>query len=72
MTSLRSLETRHALLRDERMKNLAKACEHAHPAAQMRLIEVFNADPYYEHRFSDIESQIREIDPTHHLLEENQ
>ena len=54
------------------MKNLAKACEHAHPAAQMRLIEVFNADPYYENQFSDIEDQIRLIDPTHPLLEENQ
>ena len=72
MTSLRTLETRHALLRDARMKNLAKACEHAHPAAQLRLIEVFNADPYYENQFSDIESQIRLIDPNHHLLEENQ
>ena len=72
MTSLRTLETRHALLRDQRMQNLSRACEHAHPAAVMQLIEVFNADPYYENQFSDIEAQIRDIDPTHHLLEENQ
>ena len=72
MTSLRTLETRHAQLRERRMNALAKACEHAHANAKLNLISLFNSDPYWENQFSDIESQIREIDPNHHLLEENQ
>ena len=72
MTSLKTLETRHALLREQRQTALAKACEHAHPHAVKNLITVFNLDPFYENQFEEIEAQIREIDPTHHLLEENQ
>ena len=72
MTSLRTLETRHALLRDRRMAALAKACEHAHAHARQNLIEIFNVDPYWEGLFDEVESQIREIDPNHHLLKNNQ
>ena len=50
---------------------LAKACEHAHANAKLNLINLFNADPYWEGQLDDIAAEIRELDPDHPLLPEN-
>ena len=71
MTELRALERRHWALVRERTQALSKAVERVDPATQLKIIERFNVDPYYENQFDDIAIQIRELDPNHSFLPEN-
>lgn len=68
---IKRLETRHWEVVERRTNALAKACEHAHPNAKLNLIRLFNEDPYWEGLLNDIAAEIRELDPDHPFLPEN-
>ncbi len=65
------LEAKHWDLVQKRMNALAKVCEAADKRQWHAIIERFNADPYWEKQFDDIAAQIRELDPNHSFLPEN-
>ena len=68
---IKRLETRHWDVVKRRTVALAKACEHAHAQAKLNLIDLFNRDPFYENQLNDIAAEIRQLDPDHPLLPEN-
>ena len=72
MPTLTTLENRHWALANERMTALSEACEKADPRQRLAIIERFNSDPYWENQFDDLADQIRELDPNHSFLPENQ
>lgn len=69
--ALLHLENAHDALCDARLKALSKACEGASPSDSFQIIERFNSDPYWENQFADLEAEIRELDPDHEYLPEN-
>ena len=68
---IKRLETLHHKVVERRTNALARACENAHANAKFNLIQLFNADPYWENQLNDIADDIRRIDPDHYLLPEN-
>ena len=69
--TLQVLEAKHWALVDERMAALQEAVNKADPRQRSAIIQRFNCDPFYENRFDEIAAQIRELDPNHPLLPEN-
>jgi hypothetical protein len=69
--TIQVLEAKHWALVKERMNALAETCEKADPRQRSAIIERFNVDPFYENRFDEIAAQIRELDPNHSFLPEN-
>ena len=73
MTSLtlQVLEAKHWDLVQKRMNAMAEAAEKLPPQLRLGVINNFNKDPYWEKQFDDLAAQIRELDPNHSFLPEN-
>ena len=71
MATIKTLENRHWAVVRDRMTALSDAIKGADPATQLSLIERFNVDPYWEGQLDEIAAEIRELDPLHSYLPEN-
>ena len=69
--TLEVLEAKHWALANKRAEALAEAVARVPRMAMHAVIEKYNTDPYWEDQFDEIADQIREIDPYHSFLPEN-
>ena len=69
--NISTLEAKHWALVNERLAAFDKATEGVDPRQWPAISERFNSDPYWENRFDEIAAEIRELDPNHSFLPEN-
>ena len=72
MTELELLTQRWFLLQEARLKEMQEIAAKTDRSQHFSLIQMLNGDPFWESAFDILEKAIREIDPDHEFLSENQ
>ena len=72
MTQIELLTARWFLLQEARLKEMQEIASKTDRSNHFALIQILNGDPFWENSFDILEKAIREIDPGHEFLSENQ
>ena len=71
MTELELFTKRWDVLQEARLKEMKQISEKVDPRQHVALIQHLNSDPFWEHSFDILEGALRELDPDHSYLPEN-
>ena len=72
MTEIELLTERWFCIQEARLKEMQKITEKHSRNELGAVIGLLNDDPFWDHTFDLLEKAIREIDPDHEFLTENQ
>ena len=71
MTEIELLTEGWNCIQEARLKEMQEIATRIYAREHCALVEVLNADPFWEHIFDLLEKAIREVDPDHDYLPEN-